>query len=74
MNTQESTYLEAIVLAMKGEEYSHLIAKLTPDKAMMLKHYVLNLDEETASKTIYGRVAWSQRDNVPKGRGRPRKS
>ena len=74
MDLQESAYQEAKRLALKGEEYSHLIAKIDPHQAMMLKNYVLNLPEGIAKKTIYGRVAWTQRQNVPKGRGRPKKN
>jgi len=73
MNLQEKIYLEAITLAYQGKEYSHLIADLDPHMTLMLKHYVLSLPEELAQKTIYGRVAWRSRENVPKGRGRPRK-
>lgn len=73
MDLQECAYNEAKQLASEGKEYSYLIAKMNPNQAMMLKNYVLDLPEDVAYKTIYGRVAWTQRQNVPKGRGRPRK-
>jgi hypothetical protein len=73
MDIQESAYNEAKRLASEGEEYSYLVAQMNPHQAMMLKNYVLDLPEDLAFKTIYGRVAWTQRQNVPKGRGRPKK-
>ena len=74
MELQDSAFKEAKKLAKQGEEYSHLIKLIFPDQAMMLKHFVLELPEELACKTIYGKVVWSQRENVPRGRGRPRKT
>ena len=73
MDLQESAYREAKQLAKQGEEYSYLVAQMNPHQAMMLKNYVLDLPEDVAHKTIYGRVAWTQRQNVPRGRGRPKK-
>ena len=60
-------------LANLGEEYGVIVWQLEANNQLMLKHYVLNLPEELACKTIYGKVAWANRENVPKGRGRPRK-
>lgn len=73
MELQDSAYADAKKLAKSGEEYSHLIQFMTPDQSMMLKNFVLDLPEDLACKTIYGKVVWTQRENVPRGRGRPRK-
>jgi len=74
MELQDSAYTDAKKLAKQGEEYSHLIQFMSPDQAMMFKNFVLDLPEDLACKTIYGKVTWSQRENVPRGRGRPRKN
>jgi hypothetical protein len=60
-------------LANLGKDYGAIIGQLEANNQIMLKHYVLNLPEELACKTIYGKVAWANRENVPRGRGRPRK-
>jgi len=60
-------------LANFGEDYGAIVGQLEANNQIMLKHYVLNLPEELACKTIYGKVAWANRENVPRGRGRPRK-
>ena len=60
-------------LANFGQDYGAIIGQLEAKNQLLLKHYVLDLPEELATKTIYGRVAWASRENVPKGRGRPRK-
>jgi hypothetical protein len=73
MITQNRVLDEAKSLAKNGQEFSHLIRHLDPHEAMMLKHFVLSLPEDIASLTIYGRVAITQRESIPRGRGRPRK-
>lgn len=65
---------QAKKLANLGREYGTIVGQLEAENKLRLKHYVLGLPEELATKTIYGRVAWASRENVPKGRGRPRKS
>lgn len=60
-------------LANLGEEYGAIVGQLEANNQLLLKHYVLNLPEKLACKTIYGKVAWANRENVPKGRGRPKK-
>jgi hypothetical protein len=64
---------QAKELANLGEDYGAIVGQLEANNQLMLKHYILNLPEELARKTIYGRVAWANRVDVPKGRGRPRK-
>jgi len=65
---------QAKELANLGEDYGAIVGQLEANNQLMLKHYILNLPEELATKTIYGRVAWASRENIPKGRGRPRKN
>jgi len=60
-------------LANLGQDYGAIIGQLEANNQLLIKHYVLDLPEELATQTIYGRVAWKSRENVPKGRGRPRK-
>jgi len=61
-------------LANLGQDYGAIVGQLEANNQLLLKHYILDLPEDLAIQTIYGRVAWSSRDNVPKGRGRPRKN
>ena len=72
MNQQE-TLKEALHRAWQGEEYGDLVGKLEPEYQKRLKSQILDMPEEIAIKTIYGSVAWRERVNVPRGRGRPRK-
>jgi hypothetical protein len=65
---------QAKELANLGQDYGSIVGKLEPENRLHIKHYVLNLPEDLANKTIYGRVAWASRENIPKGRGRPRKN
>jgi hypothetical protein len=65
---------QAKEFANLGQEYGCIVGQLEPNNKLRLKHYVLKLPEELANKTIYGRVAWASRENIPKGRGRPRKN
>lgn len=65
---------QAKEFANLGQEYGSIIGQLEAENKLRLKHYVLNLSEDLATKTIYGRVIWASRENVSKGRGRPRKS
>jgi hypothetical protein len=65
---------QAKEFANLGQEYGCIVGQLEAENKLRLKHYVLNLPEDLATKTIYGRVVWASRENVPKGRGRPRKS
>lgn len=51
------TFLEAKKLAAAGEEFSHLIQQLGPDKAMRLRVFVQCLPDAIREKTIYGRAA-----------------
>jgi hypothetical protein len=74
MNLQEDLMTEAKRLANLGEDYGSIVGQLEANNQLLLKHYVLGLPEELATQTIYGRVAWASRENVPKGRGRPRKN
>jgi len=61
-------------LANLGQDYGSIVGKLEAENKLRLKHYVLNLPEDLATKTIYGRVALASKENIPKGRGRPRKN
>lgn len=47
---------EARKLAAAGEEFSHLITHLGPDKAMRLRVFVQDLPDAVMVKTIYGRA------------------
>jgi hypothetical protein len=70
---QKDLLAQAKELANFGQDYGAIVGKLEANNQLLLKHYVLNLPEDLATKTIYGRVAWANRENVPRGRGRPRK-
>jgi hypothetical protein len=72
MNQQE-ILKEALHRAWQGEEYGDLVGKLDAEHQKRLKSQILDMPEEIAIKTIYGAVAWRERVNVPRGRGRPRK-
>jgi hypothetical protein len=50
------TFLEARKLAAEGKEYSHLIPRLGPDKAMRLRVFVQDLPDAIREMTIYGRA------------------
>jgi len=73
MITQTELLAKAKCLANQGKEYGDIVGKLEPEMRMRLKAYVLNLDKNLACQTIYGTVAWRERINVPRGRGRPKK-
>ena len=64
---------EAKRLANLGEDYGNIVGQLDAEYQKRLKAYILDMDQDLANKTIYGRVAWRERVNVPKGRGRPKK-
>jgi hypothetical protein len=49
------SYMEATKLAAAGEEFSHLVSLLGPDRAMRLRVFVQELPESVRMKTIYGR-------------------
>ena len=70
---QKDLLAQAKELANLGQDYGSIVGQLEANNQLLLKHYVLNLPEDLATKTIYGRVAWANRENVPRGRGRPRK-
>jgi hypothetical protein len=53
-------YTEALKLAAKGEEFSHLIRLMNPDHAMRLKCFVRYLPESVRMKTIYGKSVSKQ--------------
>ena len=73
MNVQEVLMTEAKRLANLGEDYGNIVGQLDAEYQKRLKAYILDMDQDLANKTIYGRVAWRERVNVPKGRGRPKK-
>jgi hypothetical protein len=73
MNTQKELLDSAKNLADLGEDYGIIVGDLGPEEKLWLKNYVLNLPEELARKTIYGRNVWNNRVDVPRGRGRPKK-
>ena len=73
MITQAELLVKAKCLANQGKEYGDIVGKLEPEMRLRLKAYVLNLDEELATETIFGAVTWKERINVPRGRGRPKK-
>jgi hypothetical protein len=73
MKTQKELLDEAKSLADQGKDYGVIVGELGPEEKMWLKNYVLNLPEELARKTMYGRNVWNNRVDVPRGRGRPRK-
>jgi hypothetical protein len=74
MNLQEDLMTEAKRLANLGEDYGSIVGKLDAEYQKRLKGYILDMDQDLANKTIYGRVAWRERINVPKGKGRPKKN
>lgn len=53
---EEHTFIEARKLAAAGEEYSHMIPRLGPDKAMRLRVFVQDLPDAIREMTIYGRA------------------
>ena len=70
---QKDLLAQAKELANLGQDYGAIVGQLEANNQLLLKHYVLDLPEDLATKAIYGRVAWANRENVPRGRGRPRK-
>ena len=54
--SQSFYYTEATKLAASGEEFSHLVTLLNPDRAIRLRVFVQQLPEEIRNKTIYGRA------------------
>ena len=70
---QKDLLAQAKELANLGQDYGAIVGQLEANNQLLLKHYVLDLPEDLATQTIYGRVAWANRENVPRGRGRPRK-
>jgi hypothetical protein len=73
MNLQELAFTNAKSLASNSQEYSHLIAKMSPEHALRLKHFILKLPENIANKTIYGRCALRNQEQPTKSRGRKKK-
>ena len=73
MKLQDEAFKEAKRLATKGEDFSVLAGVINPEQRMRLRAYVLNLPEDVASKTIYGRVQLANLPITLKSRGRPRK-
>jgi hypothetical protein len=73
MNTQKELVEKAKQLASRGEDPGYIVGQVGPEEKLQIKHFVLNLPEEIALKTIYGTAVWSARENVPRGRGRPKK-
>jgi hypothetical protein len=74
MNLQEDLMKQALHKAWEKEDYGDIVGKLDAEYQKRLKYFILDMPEEVANKTIYGRVAWRERVNAPKGRGRPCKS
>jgi hypothetical protein len=70
---QKDLLAQAKELANLGQDYGAIVGQLEANNQLLLKHYILDLPEDLATQTIYGRVAWANRENVPKSRGRPRK-
>jgi hypothetical protein len=70
---QKDLLEQAKELANLGQDYGAIVGQLEANNQLLIKHYVLDLPKELATQTIYGRVAWANRENVPRGRGRPRK-
>ena len=70
---QKDLLAQAKELANLGQDYGAIVGQLEANNQLLLKHYVLDLPENNATQTIYGRVAWANRENVPRGKGRPRK-
>jgi hypothetical protein len=73
MNTQKELLDSAKKLADLGQDYGVIVGDLGPEEKLWLKNYVLNLPEDLARKTIYGRNVWNNRVDVLRVRGRPRK-
>jgi hypothetical protein len=73
MITQKELIEQAKRLIDNGEDCTVLFSQLETESQLRIKHYTLSLPEELARKTIYGRVAWNNRVDTPRGRGRPRK-
>ena len=53
---QRHIYSEAIKLASAGDEYSHLIALMTPEHALRMRCFVAELPDAVRNKTIYGKA------------------
>jgi hypothetical protein len=73
MKQQEEAFKKAKEFAARGEDFSTLVGVIDPEQRMRLRAYVLNLPEDVARKTIYGRVQLSNLPIATKSRGRPRK-
>ena len=74
MKQQKEAFEKAKELAALGEEFSILVGIIDPEQRMRLRAYVLNLPEDVARKTIYGRVQLANLPTTAKSRGRPRKN
>jgi hypothetical protein len=53
---QRFLFSEATKLAVAGEEFSHLMALLDPDRCMRLRAFVRDLPDEVREKTVCGRA------------------
>ena len=73
MKTQYDLMDEAKRMIDRDEDCTILFGQIETEFQLRIKHYVLDMPEEKAKKTIYGRAVWAARENVPRGRGRPRK-
>ena len=73
MKQQKEAFEKAKELAASGEDFSILVGIIDPEQRMRLRAYVLNLPEDVARKTIYGRVQLANLPATTKSRGRPKK-
>jgi len=73
MKQQKEAFEKAKELAASGEDFSILVGIIDPEQRMRLRAYVLNLPEDVARKTIYGRVQLANLPTTTKSRGRPKK-
>jgi len=62
MDPEKELFAKCTRLAATGLDFSHHIRSLTPEYTLRLKHFVLNLPEEIAKQTIYGRAVWKEKD------------
>jgi hypothetical protein len=73
MKKQYELMEKAKAMIDRDEDCTILFGEVETEFQLRIKHYVLNLPEDKAKKTIYGRSVWSSRENVPRSRGRPKK-
>ena len=72
MKQQKEAFEKAKELAALGEDFSVLVGIIDPEQRMRLRAYVLNLPENVARKTIYGRVQLANLPTTTKSKGRPK--